>query len=65
MQSSAQLLGPSMLGEPTEFDDAPVTVGAPRGNWSRPIKKTIYTLNIGDYAPEICALTYPLMRAYA
>ncbi|HWB97853.1 MAG TPA: hypothetical protein VG672_14160 [Bryobacteraceae bacterium] len=34
-------------------------------SWSRPIKKTVYTLNIGDYAPEICALTYPLMEAYA
>ena len=33
--------------------------------WSKPIKKTLYTLNIGDYAPEICALTYPLLRAYA
>src|SRR5262245_46405216 len=27
--------------------------------------KTLYTLNINDYAPEICAKTYPLMRAYA
>ena len=34
-------------------------------SWSRPVKKTIYTLNIGNYAPEICALTYPLIRAYA
>jgi hypothetical protein len=33
--------------------------------WSKRIKKTLYTLNIGDYAPEICALTYPLMQAYA
>lgn len=31
----------------------------------RPIRKVIYTLNIGDYAPEICALTYPFMRRYA
>jgi hypothetical protein len=23
------------------------------------------TLNIGDYAPEICALTYPLLQSYA
>lgn len=30
-----------------------------------PIKKTIWTLNIGNYAPEICELTYPLMRNYA
>jgi len=29
------------------------------------IKKTIYLLNIGDYAPEITALTYPLIRCYA
>jgi len=34
-------------------------------SWSRHLKKTIYTLNVGDYAPEICALTYPLMLAYA
>lgn len=29
------------------------------------MKKTLYTLNIGGYAPEITALTYPLMRHYA
>ena len=29
------------------------------------MKKTIYTLNIGDYAPGICGLTYPLMETYA
>jgi hypothetical protein len=29
------------------------------------MKKTVYTLNIGNYAPEICALTYPFMRRYA
>lgn len=29
------------------------------------MKKTIYTLNICDYSPDICALTYPLMRAWA
>ena len=28
-------------------------------------KKTIFTLNIDDYAPEITALTYPLIEAYA
>lgn len=26
---------------------------------------TIYTLNIDNYAPKICKLTYPLIRAYA
>jgi hypothetical protein len=36
-----------------------------RGSWARPVKKTVYTLNVGNYAPEICALTYPLLRAYA
>jgi len=31
-----------------------------------PETKAIYTLNIGmNYAPEICALTYPLFREYA
>jgi len=34
-------------------------------SWHKHVKKTIYTLNVGDYAPEICALTYPLMQAYA
>jgi hypothetical protein len=29
------------------------------------IKKTIHLLNVGDYAPEITALTYPLIRCYA
>jgi len=28
-------------------------------------RKTLYTLNIGPYAPEITALTYPLMAAWA
>jgi hypothetical protein len=28
-------------------------------------QKTIYLLNIGDYAPEICELTYPTIYAYA
>jgi hypothetical protein len=26
------------------------------------MKKTIYLLNVGDYAPEITALTYPFIR---
>ena len=29
------------------------------------VKKTIYTLNIGDYSPDITALTYPLIRRFA
>lgn len=29
------------------------------------MRKTIYTLNIGDYAPAIRALTFPLIEAYA
>jgi hypothetical protein len=29
------------------------------------MKKTLYTLAIDDYAPEICALTFPLMRRWA
>ena len=31
-------------------------------DWYKPVKKTVYTLNIGDYAPEICALTYPAYK---
>jgi hypothetical protein len=29
------------------------------------MKKTIYTLNIDNYAPQITALTYPLIQRYA
>jgi hypothetical protein len=29
------------------------------------IKKTVFTLNVDDYAPEICELTYPYLKAYA
>jgi len=29
------------------------------------MKKCIFTLNIGDFAPQVCELTYPLLRAYA
>jgi hypothetical protein len=32
---------------------------------ARTIRKVIYTLNIGNYAPEIRALTFPLMEAFA
>lgn len=33
--------------------------------WQKPSKKTIYLLNIEDYAPEITAITYPLIYSYA
>lgn len=29
------------------------------------MKKTVFTLNIGNYEPEITALTYPFLQAYA
>jgi hypothetical protein len=29
------------------------------------MKKTIYTLNVDNYAPDICALTYPFIDKYA
>jgi hypothetical protein len=29
------------------------------------MRKTLWTLNIGNYAPELCELTYPLLLAYA
>lgn len=33
--------------------------------WQKSIKKTIYTLNVNRYAPEICKRTYPLIQQYA
>jgi len=29
------------------------------------IRKTLWTLNIGNYAPELCQLTYPFLKIYA
>jgi hypothetical protein len=29
------------------------------------MKKAVFTLNVDDYSPEVCALTYPLLRDYA
>jgi len=33
--------------------------------WEKAIKKTIFTLNIDNYAPQITELTYPLIKRYA
>jgi len=33
--------------------------------WQKGMKKTIFTLNINNYAPKVTELTYPLIRAYA
>ncbi|OGM05620.1 hypothetical protein A2125_00390 [Candidatus Woesebacteria bacterium GWB1_43_5] len=33
--------------------------------WQKKLKKTVFTLNIDDYAPEITKLTYPLIKRYA
>jgi hypothetical protein len=30
-----------------------------------PGRKVIYTLRVGSYAPDICEITFPLLRAYA
>ena len=54
-----------------ELEDYPgVTLHPKNAPWSKPVKKTVFTLNVspdgrGNYAPEVCSLTYPLMRAYA
>lgn len=33
--------------------------------WQRRVKKCIYTLNIDNFAPEVCEITYPFLRRYA
>lgn len=33
--------------------------------WQKAIKKTIFTLNVDGYSPEITRLTYPFMQHYA
>jgi len=33
--------------------------------WQKPLKKTVFTLNVDNYAPEITELTYPLIKHYA
>lgn len=44
-----------------EVADVPARVP----HWEKPIRKTIYTLCVNDYAPRIRELTFPLMRDYA
>src|ERR1700749_5059500 len=48
-----------------EWSSAGLEAPKVSSSWSKQAKKTVYTLNVGDYAPEICALTYSLMQAYA
>lgn len=33
--------------------------------WQKPIKKTLFVLNVDNYAPEITEVTYPLLKHYA
>jgi hypothetical protein len=33
--------------------------------WQKKIKKTLFTLAIGNYEPEICSITFPLLKRYA
>jgi len=33
--------------------------------WQKPVKKMLYLLNIGNFAPEVTTLTYPLIFKYA
>lgn len=33
--------------------------------WQKKFKKTIFTLNVNNYAPEITEITYPLIKRYA
>ena len=33
--------------------------------WQKKVKKTIFTLNVNGYSPEMTTLTYPLIQAYA
>jgi hypothetical protein len=33
--------------------------------WEKKIKKTIFTLAIDDWEPEICEITFPLMKLFA
>jgi hypothetical protein len=35
------------------------------GFWQKPIKKTLYLLNVNNYAPEIREITWPLIKHYA
>jgi len=33
--------------------------------WQKPLKKTLFVLNVDNYAPEITEVTYPLLKHYA
>jgi hypothetical protein len=65
MEDATELLVLVAGTPPNDLSHLGTTPKATTSHWSKDIKKTIYTLNIDDYAPEICALTYPLIQAYA
>lgn len=33
--------------------------------WEKPLKKCVFTLRVNDYAPQICDITYPLIKRWA
>lgn len=49
---------PAVISAPVHFDIDPLPQ-------HKPVRKIVYTLNIGEYAPEICSLTYPLIDHWA
>lgn len=48
-----------------DITDSASPVAVASRDRSRPIKKTVYTVNVGNYEPQITELTYPLLCAYA
>ena len=62
-RDSAVIENPSEI---FDHDGATSPLPAPIApHWPRSLKKTIYTLVVDDYAPQITDLTFPLMAAYA
>jgi hypothetical protein len=33
--------------------------------WEKPVKKCVFTLAVDNYAPDICAISYPLIKRWA
>ena len=33
--------------------------------WQKPVKKTVFTLSVNGYSPEITEITFPLMQLWA
>ena len=62
----ATIIDPLAAQQPaTDLTTSPSVNRRPLASWEKPIRKSVYTLVVDNYAPQIQELTFPLLRGYA